>query len=228
MYCYIHCPQPCSRPPPTHVSDGDSWTLPGKSGLVSCGITDPFSWVLVHTGSVWVLQESISQCCVSSGCSMWGKWGPPPRGIMPYPSLLHPSLHPSLPYPSLLHPSLRQSTADPFGDSQTQFSLSLCGVSGSWYAQGVWALWMSLVGMEFVSKHEFALPTFFLGLLLCPWMWGISSRLLQHCTAPAPDLSSCWGFSDLGCGVSPHGCCSTMQLELIELNIKKPNNPIKK
>ena len=49
MYCYTHCPQPCSRPPLTHPSDGDSWTLPGKSWSVSCGVTAPFSWVLVHT-----------------------------------------------------------------------------------------------------------------------------------------------------------------------------------
>ena len=32
----------------THASTGDSWTLPGKSGSVSCGVTAPFSWVLVH------------------------------------------------------------------------------------------------------------------------------------------------------------------------------------
>ena len=49
MYCYTHCPQPCSRPPPTQASAGDSWTLMGKSGSVSCGVTAPFSWVLVHT-----------------------------------------------------------------------------------------------------------------------------------------------------------------------------------
>ena len=48
MHCYTQCPQPCSRPPPTHASAGDSWTLPGKSGSVSCGVTSPFSWVLVH------------------------------------------------------------------------------------------------------------------------------------------------------------------------------------
>ena len=30
-------------PPP------DSWTLPGKSGSVSCGVSAPFSWILVHT-----------------------------------------------------------------------------------------------------------------------------------------------------------------------------------
>ena len=29
------------------VSDGDSWTLTGKSGSVSCGVIAPFSWVLV-------------------------------------------------------------------------------------------------------------------------------------------------------------------------------------
>ena len=48
MYCYTKCPKPCSRPPLTHASTGDSWTLTGKSGSVSCGITAPFSWVLVH------------------------------------------------------------------------------------------------------------------------------------------------------------------------------------
>ena len=49
MFCYTYCPQLCSRPPPTHTSTGDSWTLPGKSGSVSCGVTAPFSWALVHT-----------------------------------------------------------------------------------------------------------------------------------------------------------------------------------
>ena len=40
---------PCARPPPTHASAGDSWTLTGKSGSVSCGVMAPFSWVLVRT-----------------------------------------------------------------------------------------------------------------------------------------------------------------------------------
>ena len=47
--CGSQCPQPCGRPPQTHASTGDSWTLTGKSGSVSCGVTAPFSWVLVHT-----------------------------------------------------------------------------------------------------------------------------------------------------------------------------------
>ena len=48
VYCYTQCPQPCSRPPLTHTSAGDSWTLLGKFGSVSCGVTASFSWVLVH------------------------------------------------------------------------------------------------------------------------------------------------------------------------------------
>ena len=49
MYCYSPCPQPCSRPPLTHAFAGDSQTSTGKSRTVSCGITVPFSWVLVHS-----------------------------------------------------------------------------------------------------------------------------------------------------------------------------------
>ena len=47
-YCYIQCPQSCSRPLLTQASAGDSWTLAGRSGSVSCGVTAPFSCVLVH------------------------------------------------------------------------------------------------------------------------------------------------------------------------------------
>ena len=71
MHCCTHCPQPCSRPLPTHASTGDSWTLPGKSGSVSCGVTAPFSWVLVHTDSVCALQESVSPV----PCKFWWLYG---------------------------------------------------------------------------------------------------------------------------------------------------------
>ena len=47
-HCCTQCPQPCSRPPLTHTSARDSWTLTDKSEPVSCGITAPFSWVLLH------------------------------------------------------------------------------------------------------------------------------------------------------------------------------------
>ena len=38
-----------SAPDPTAGPAGESWTLTGKYGSVSCGVTAPFSWVLVHT-----------------------------------------------------------------------------------------------------------------------------------------------------------------------------------
>ena len=49
MHCHTQCPWPCSRPLPTHASAVDSWTLTGKSGSLSCGVTASFSWVLVCT-----------------------------------------------------------------------------------------------------------------------------------------------------------------------------------
>ena len=68
---YTHCstqgPQACSRPPPTHASAGDCWTLTGKSGSVSCGVTAPFSWVLVCTRFCLCPPESLfPQFCGSS------------------------------------------------------------------------------------------------------------------------------------------------------------------
>ena len=49
QHCYIQYPWPCSRPLSTHTSAWDSRTLTGNSSWVSCGVTDPFSWVLVYT-----------------------------------------------------------------------------------------------------------------------------------------------------------------------------------
>ena len=64
MHCCTQCPRPCSRPPPTLASTGDSWTLMGKSRSVSCGVIAPIFWVLVHT-----------RFCLC-----------PPRASYPYPS----------------------------------------------------------------------------------------------------------------------------------------------
>ena len=43
MHCCTQCPQHCSRLLLTHASAGDSWILMHKSGLVSYGVTAPFS-----------------------------------------------------------------------------------------------------------------------------------------------------------------------------------------
>ena len=59
-HCCTQCTQPFSRPLPTCASTRDSWTLMGKSGSVSRGVTAPFSWVLVCTGFVCALQKSVS------------------------------------------------------------------------------------------------------------------------------------------------------------------------
>ena len=72
------------------------------------------------------------------------------------------------------------------GDAQTQFCLSLCGVSGSWCAQGLFEpserLW---------------------------WEQGFILNVIF------PLLPSCWGFSfALGCEVSPQSRSSAMQLTL--------------
>ena len=63
------------------------------------------------------------------------------------------------------------------GDTQTQFWLSLCGVSGSWYTQSLFQ----------PSEH----------------LWQVRGLILN---AILPLLPSCWGFSfALGCGVSLFG-----------------------
>ena len=94
-----------------------------------------------------------------------------------------------MPYLNLLHPeplSLRQSTADPYLHRRclnTVLSQSLWGLWVLVNTGFVWALWASLEGMEFDSKHEFARPTIFLEFLW-PWMWGMSSWLLHAVQPP--------------------------------------------
>ena len=66
------------------------------------------------------------------------------------------------------------------------------GVSGSWCTQGfVWALQVSLVGMGFDSKHDFAPPTILLGLLLCTWTQGSFFGGIQHCPVDGCSAVSC-------------------------------------
>ena len=49
VHALLHSvPWTCSRPPLTHTSARDSWTLTDKSEPVSSGVTAPFSWVLLH------------------------------------------------------------------------------------------------------------------------------------------------------------------------------------
>ena len=101
-----------------------------------------------------------------------------------------------MPHPGLLHPGPCPCgspllTCTSTGDIQTQFCLSLCG---SWCTQGLFEPSEHLSWMGFDSKCDFAPPTVLLGFLLCPWMLGISSKLLQGCTAAAPAPTSMLGL----------------------------------
>ena len=98
MHCYTQCPQPCSRLLPTHASARDSWTLTGKSGSVSCGVTAPFSWVLVHT-RFCLCPPRVSQSCVSSGGSMVGLMATSFKGAYAIPR----SAAPRDPAPAAVH-----------------------------------------------------------------------------------------------------------------------------
>ena len=68
--CCSQCLWVLDRPLSTHASTRDFWTLTDKSGLVSCGVIAPFSWVLVCTGFVCALQESLESLL----CSMLFYW----------------------------------------------------------------------------------------------------------------------------------------------------------
>ena len=72
-HCCTQCPWPCSRPPPTHASARESWTLTGKSGSVSCGVTAPFSWVLVCTMFCLCPPRVCFPSCVWVLAALW--WG---------------------------------------------------------------------------------------------------------------------------------------------------------
>ena len=179
-HCNTQWPQHCSRPALTHVSSGDSWTRPGKSRSVSCGVAAPFSWVLV----------CIRFCLCPPRvyfpvlCKFWQLCGGV-NGDLLQEGLCHTQVcctQSPWPYGSPL--LTRTST----GDTQTQFCLSLCGVSGSWCAQGLF------------EPSE------------CPHQdWG----LIINMNSPPPP---CWGFSfALGCGVSPHSRSSAVQAPLQHL-----------
>ena len=168
-------PQPCRRPLLTHASSRDAWTLIGKSGSVSCGVTAPFSWVMVHKVLLcpprvyfpvlckfWqlynvvngnLLQKGLCHtqvCCTQSLCPCNG---PPPT-----------------------HTST--------GDAQTQFCLSLCGVPGSWCSQDLfepsehlWQEWGLILNMY---------------LPLLPSCWGFSFAL--GCGVPPHSLTLDVGY----------------------------------
>ena len=123
MHCHTQCPQPCSRPPPTRASARDAWTLTEKSGSVCCGATASFSWVLVHT--------RFCLCPLSVYfpvlCKLWQFYGGV-NGNLLQEGLCHMQVCCIQSPCPCGRPLLTRISA---GDTQTQFWLGLCGISGA-------------------------------------------------------------------------------------------------
>ena len=136
-------------------------------------------------GSVWALQESVSQSCVSSGGSMAGLMATSPiRWLMPYPRLLHPD-----PLP------LQQATADLYLLKRHSdiVCLSLCGISGSWCTQAMfepserlWQVWgLILIVISPLLPYCWGF-SFAVGCGVSQSHFSATQVLLQHHTAATP------------------------------------------
>ena len=133
--------------------------------LVGSLLLSPGSWCT--QGSVCALQESVSPVL----CKFWQLYGGA-NGDLLQEGLCHTQVCCTQSSCPCDGPLLTRTST---GDIQTQFWLSLCV---SWCAQGLFEPSEHLWWMGFDSKCNFAPPTVLLGFLLCPWMWGISSKSL--------------------------------------------------
>ena len=149
--------------------------------LVGSLLLSPGSWCA--QGFVCALQESASLVL----CKFWWFYGGV-NGDLLQEGLCHTQVY-CTQSPSPCSSPLITCTST--GDTQTQFCLSLCGVSGSWCAQGIFE----------PSEHL--------------WQeWGLTL------TVKPPLLPSCWGFSFvLGRRVSPHSRSSAYHLTWVFLTL---------
>ena len=115
-----------SRPHLTHTSTRDTHR---QIWSVSCGVTAPFSWVRVHKRFCLCPPRA----CFPVLCKFWWLDGGV-NGDLLQEGLCHTQVCcTQSPCPSG-SPLLTVSYT---GDAETHFCLSLCGVSGSWCAQGL-------------------------------------------------------------------------------------------
>ena len=169
---------------PSHVA-GHCWPTPpletlghsrihlGQS-LVGSLLLSPRPWCTQV--SVCALQESVSPVL----CKFWWLYGGVNSDLLQE-SLCHTQVcRTQSPCPCSSPLQTRTSS----GDTQTQFCLSLCGLSGSWCAQGLFELSECLW-----------------------WEWVLILNTIS------PLLPSCWGFSALGYGISLHSCSNTAQMK---------------
>ena len=127
-HCYTQCPQPCSRPLPTHASTGDFRALTQVWVSLLWGHCS----FLLGPGAHKVLfvpsKSLFPQSCVSSG----GCGGV--NGDLLQEGLCHTQVCCTQSPCPCGRPLL---TCTSTGDTPTQFWLGLCGVSGSWCTQGL-------------------------------------------------------------------------------------------
>ena len=107
------------------------WRLSDTHGQVGASegslLLSPGSWCT--QGSVCALQESVSPVL----CKFWQLYGGA-NGDLLQEGLCHTQVYCTQSPCPCSSPLLACTSA---GDTQTQFWLSLCGVSGSWWAQGL-------------------------------------------------------------------------------------------
>ena len=129
-HCHTQCPWPWSRPPFTHASARDSWTLTDESAQSPVGslLLTPGSWCT--QGSVCALQKSVSLVL----CKFWQLYGGV-NGDLLQEGLCHTYVCGTQGPCPCGRPLLTHTFT---GDTQTQFWLSL-----------LWSLWV-LVCTRFV------------------------------------------------------------------------------
>ena len=165
----ISAPSPAAGhcwPTPPPETSGHSQAYLGQCLLGSL-LLSPGCWYT--QGFVYALQESVSPVL----CKFWWLYDGV-NGDLLQEGLCHTQVYcTQIPCPC----SSPLQTCTSTGDTQTQFWLSLCGVSGSWCVQGLFE----------PSEHFWR-------------VWGLVLNVIS------PLLPSCWGFSfALGCGVSFFG-----------------------
>ena len=145
---------PHSEPPSQQQATANSWlhqrllTPMDKSGSVFCGVTAPFSGILMTQSFVCVLQESDSPVL----CKFWRLYGGV-KGDLLQEGLCHAQVCcTQSPCPCLHRRHSNTVLAQPLWDPWVL-------VSTKFGEHKVWALWASLVGMGFDSKRDFAPPT---------------------------------------------------------------------
>ena len=156
----LSAPNPATghhQPMPPLETPGHLRASLGQSPVGSL-LLSPGSWCA--QGSVCAIQESVSQSCVSSGGSMLGLMATSSKRAYAIPKSAAPSGRWPCPCSSPL------LTCTSTGDTQTQFCLSLCGVSGSWSTQDLFK----------PSEHFW-------------WVWGLILNVIL------PLLPFFWGFS---------------------------------